>query len=157
MNCSSAHCVGDYFLLQTDQNSGDAITNLKLQKLCYYAQAWHVTLMDRPLFSERIKAWAHGPVVPDLYHRFKKYRWDAIDPSDVRTDPYEDMHSDDLQFLAQIWAQYGPMSGKQLEYLTHSEEPWKLAYGDRPMGSACENEITLEAMKAYYGRQLAAA
>jgi uncharacterized phage-associated protein len=156
-NYVSAHCVGDYFLLQTDQNAGDTISNLKLQKLCYYAQAWHYTLKNNPLFNEKIKAWAHGPVIPDLYHRFKQYRWDAIDPSDLITNPYEDLHGDDMMFLDSVWNRYSPLSAKQLERLTHSEDPWKEAYGDRPTGQACDAEITLDSMKAYFGRKLHAA
>lgn len=153
-NFASAHSVGDYFLLQMDQNSGDTISNLKLQKLCYYAQAWHYTLYSQPLFQEKIKAWAHGPVIPDLYHRFKHLRWSCIDPSDIRTDPYEDFHSETLAFLQSVWERYSPLSGRELEDLTHSEDPWRLAYGDRPAGDKCDVEITLDSMRAFYGKQL---
>lgn len=157
-NLVSAHCVADFFLLQTDQNSGDSLTNLKLQKLCYYSQAWHVARNDgRPLFAEKIKAWAHGPVIPDLWHRFKNYRWGSIDSSDVRGDPYDDLPQCDLDFLNEIWTIYSPLSGKQLEILTHSEDPWRAAYGDRPLGTKCDVEITLESMRKFYGMRLQAA
>ena len=155
MNLVSPHCVGDYFILQVDQNSGDSITNLKLQKLCYYAQAWSYALREKPLFVDKIKAWAHGPVIPSLYQRFKPYRWNAIDPSDLRSDPYEDLHKEDLLLLSSVWDRYGMLSGKQLEWLTHSEAPWKMAYGDRKPGSACNEEIKPEAMLAFYKGQLA--
>lgn len=155
-NLISAHCVADYFLLQTDPNAGDAITNLKLQKLCYYGQAWHVAHTGRPLFSEKIKAWAHGPVIPDLWHRFKDRRWLSLDVSDVKTDPYNDLHVKDQAFLDGVWRSYSPLSGKQLEELTHSEAPWKIAYGDRPLGQACNTEITLDSMREYYRSQLPA-
>lgn len=153
-NYVSAHCVGDYFLLQTDTNAGDTISNLKLQKLCYYAQAWHLAFYGQPLFGDKIKAWAHGPVIPGLYHRFKEYRWGSIDPSDLKTNPYEDLHPEQLAFLRSVWERYGGWTGKQLEDLTHSEEPWRLAYGDRPLGEACDAEITQESMRAFYGKQL---
>lgn len=153
-NNISCHQIADFFLLQIDQNSGDTISNLKLQKLCYYAQAWALTLDDAPLFPERIEAWAHGPVIPELYKRFKKYKWNAIDPSEVLTDPYRDLHDQDVEFLGDIWTQYGGLSAKQLERLTHSESPWKDAYGDTAPGGACHAEIEHQAMKSYYSREL---
>ncbi len=43
----------------------------KLQKLVYYSQAWHLVWDEEPLFEERIKAWANGPVVPALYRTYR--------------------------------------------------------------------------------------
>lgn len=153
-NCISCHHVADFFLLKIDQNAGDSITNLKLQKLCYYAQAWHLALFGKKLFEGKIEAWAHGPVVPELYNRFKKYKWECIDALDTKTDPYSDLHWDDLEFLDMVWEKYGSFSGITLEKMTHKEDPWKLAYGDRPYGSRCDVEITAESMEKYYKGQL---
>lgn len=153
-NTVSADTVADFFLLQMDRNAGDTISQLKLQKLCYYAQAWHLAVFGEPLFGEPIEAWAHGPVVPSLYSRFRSYRWDAIDPSEAKTDPYEDLHSDHLELLEAVFEKYGSLTAKQLERLTHSEAPWRDAYGDTPQGRACDEEITHEAMKTFYRKQL---
>ena len=43
------------------------ITTMKLQKLCYYAQAWSLVWEEEPLFDEEFEAWANGPVCPELY------------------------------------------------------------------------------------------
>ena len=56
--------AADYFLSKIDEDAGDVITNLKLQKLVYYAQGFSLALCGRPLFAERIEAWQHGPVCP---------------------------------------------------------------------------------------------
>ena len=76
---SSVHDVADFFinLASADQ---DSLTHLKLQKLCYYAQGWHLALQGKPLFAARLEAWAHGPVAPVLYDRFKPIRYHAISP-----------------------------------------------------------------------------
>ena len=64
----SCHDVAQYFLAQMDEDAGDLISNLKLQKLVYYAQGFALALHGRPLFRERVEAWTHGaPVVPELY------------------------------------------------------------------------------------------
>jgi len=44
------------------------MTAMKLQKLVYYSQAWHLVWDEEPLFSDPIEAWANGPIVRSLYH-----------------------------------------------------------------------------------------
>lgn len=64
--------AADYFLSKIDEDAGDVITNLKLQKLVYYAQGFSLALCGRPLFAERIEAWQHGPVCPALFAKYEK-------------------------------------------------------------------------------------
>ena len=42
------------------EQKGDMST-MKLQKLCYYSQAWGLVWDDEPLFDEDFEAWANGP------------------------------------------------------------------------------------------------
>ncbi|HUZ03805.1 MAG TPA: type II toxin-antitoxin system antitoxin SocA domain-containing protein, partial [Acidobacteriaceae bacterium] len=63
MKHTSASDIAKYFIASF-QKKNKAISNLKLQKLLYYAQAWHLALYGSPLFSDSIEAWVHGPVVP---------------------------------------------------------------------------------------------
>ena len=153
-NHASCHIIADYFLLKLDPLAGDALTNLKLQKLCYYAQGWHLALFGAPLFSEVIEAWAHGPVVPELYQRFKSYKWQAIDPFELVSDPEADLHDEQKEFLDQVWSRYNSFSGKMLEHMTHAEPPWKAAYRPATPQGACQNVISHEAMKAHFGNLL---
>lgn len=67
------YIVAKYFL------SKSRMTHKKLQKLCYYAQAWHCAFYkNKPLFENRIEAWVHGPVSPELYYRYYNYGWNEI-------------------------------------------------------------------------------
>lgn len=156
-NLLSCNVVADYFLLQVDALAGDTLSNLKLQKLCYYGQAWSLALEGRPLFQERIEAWAHGPAIPKLYRRFKKYGSQAIDPFDIVTDPMHDLHPEHKALLDAVWDRYGGLSGTQLRNLTHRERPWIDARGDTCEGENCTVEITHESMRAYYRRMLESA
>ena len=156
-NHISCHAVADYFLLQVDFPADDSISHLKLQKLCYYAQAWHLALHGKPLFGERIEAWAHGPVVPELYKRFKANGWQTIDPQSLRSDPMGEIASEDRTFLDQVWERYGGRMGRQLENMTHAEAPWKDTYGDRETGEKCQDEITQKAMREFYTAKLVTA
>ena len=63
---ANCHDVAAYILAKQDDDSGDLISNLKLQKLAYYAQGFCLAMHGRPLFPEAIKAWKHGPVVSEL-------------------------------------------------------------------------------------------
>src|SRR5260364_350033 len=70
--------VANYFLTLVEEEVGDALSNLKLQKLVYYAQGFHLALFSRPLFENAIEAWTHGPVIPGLYHAYKQYGAGAL-------------------------------------------------------------------------------
>ncbi len=81
----TAQDVAKYFLAQIDDESGDTISHLKLQKLVYYAQGYHLALTGKPLFRDIIRAWAHGPVVRSVYNSYSKYGSKAI-PRPKRVD-----------------------------------------------------------------------
>ena len=53
--------------------AGDECSNMKLQKLVYFADGLHLAFGQGPLVREPFEAWKYGPVVPDLYHKFKNY------------------------------------------------------------------------------------
>ncbi len=69
--------IADYFIWLAN-NTGSFISNLKLQKLVYYAQAWYLAIHDQPLFNEEFEAWIHGPVIPVLYQKYKTFSWKPI-------------------------------------------------------------------------------
>ncbi|HEV7589462.1 MAG TPA: type II toxin-antitoxin system antitoxin SocA domain-containing protein [Longimicrobium sp.] len=145
----SALDVAAWFLNEIDRRAGDSITNLKLQKLVYYAQAWAVALLDHPLFDEDVEAWAHGPVVDHVYQEYKEFRYDTLPRSRrrFRFAPQE------LTVLQDVLAVYGEHSAKFLEKLTHEEEPWRVAWGDRPTTSRSRQQISLSMMRRFYRRQ----
>lgn len=135
----TCHDVARYFLTLTDEEAGDLISNLKLQKLVYYAQGFHLALFDSPLFEDPIEAWTHGPVVPELYHAYKEYGSDAIPvPSDVDISIYDD---ETQELLNEVYEVFGQFSAWKLRNMTHDEPPWKNADG---------GVITPESMKEYF-------
>ena len=77
---ASAETAARYILLlaQNTEQEPELITQLRLHKLLYYAQGWHLGIRGQPLFAERIEAWKHGPVVAPLYPKFADYGAVAI-------------------------------------------------------------------------------
>jgi len=139
--------VANYFLKCQDVDAGDLMSNMKLQKLVYYAQGFHLAIKDRPLFNETIMAWEHGPVCVPLYKQYKRYGGRAIPiPYDVDTYGIFDQETRDL--LDMVHYCYGQFSAWKLRNLTHEETPWLVAYRK---GRA---EISLDDMKAYFKTQL---
>ena len=120
----------------------------KLQKLVYYGQAWSLVWDDGPLFSERIEAWAYGPVVRDLYvsHR-KQYMIDKV----PRGRP-DKLNEDQRESLDVVIEFYSPFNAQQLSDLTHEEEPWKKARREAGLvsGQRGSAEITHDSMAWYY-------
>lgn len=114
--------VAEFFLSAVDESSGDNMTNLRLQKLLYYAQGWHLALLEEPLFSEDIQAATHGPVVRPLYEKYKQYGGERIPSVGHFSQTLFKRSSRDV--LGQVWRTYGQFSAKRLEDMTHQERPW---------------------------------
>src|SRR4051812_7079696 len=74
----TAEDVANFFLCCIDEDAGDNISNLKLQKFLYYAQGFHLAMFGVKLFDEPVKAWTHGPVVESIYHKYKGFGAGAI-------------------------------------------------------------------------------
>lgn len=123
-----------------------SMTAMKLQKLAYYSQAWHLVWEERPLFPERVQAWANGPVIYELY---KVHRRQFM----VNTVPggNKDLLSpDETSSIDAVLSTYAPFTAQQLSELTHREEPWRQARADVPDGRRSQNEITPGMMFEYY-------
>ena len=117
----SAKKVAEYFLSLSDEDLGDMISNLKLQKLCYYAQGFSLALYNKPLFKEEIVAWNHGPVVPELYREYKEYGANGIPVPNVDLTKYT---KEEKELMNEVYTVYGQFSAWKLVNMTHSEAPW---------------------------------
>lgn len=152
MTRASCSDVADFFIALANV-SGEPITNLKLQKLVYYSQAWHLAIWGKPLFSGHFEAWVHGPVCPTLYQQYKAFRWMPIE---------KDLDEEDLkkmrkafgptisEFLDEVAEEYMGMTAYDLERLVHSEGPWQWARGPLPEDAPSRNVIHDEWMKEFY-------
>lgn len=133
--------VADFFL------SKESMTPKKLQKLTYYAEAWHQALLDKPLIhDESFQAWVHGPVAPSLYHKYKKYGWTPIPTKECTLD----FNKESLSILESVWETYGNQDGNSLEALTHAEAPWINARIGLEPDENSNVVISSEDMKKYY-------
>ncbi|MEN8215513.1 MAG: type II toxin-antitoxin system antitoxin SocA domain-containing protein [Pseudomonadota bacterium] len=140
----SCYDVARYFLAQVDEDAGDLISNLKLQKLVYYAQGINLALSDHPLFPEALEAWIHGPAVPVLFHTYKSYEAGAIPPP--RDMDFSIYCVQTRELLDEVYTVFGQFSAWKLYKMTHEEPPWK----NTPVG----HEISFSAMRDYFKTQV---
>jgi uncharacterized phage-associated protein len=137
----SALDVAHYFVTQVDEESGDSISNLKLQKLLYYAQGFHLAAYGEPLFPERIKAWVHGPVVPEVYHQLKQY---ASGPVVIAGEVDRSQFAQkSLELLDEVYSVYGQYSAAALRNMSHEEPPWT----QTPQGETISHGLMTEFFK----------
>ena len=121
--------IANFFISlgMSESESEDYMTNLRLNKLMYFAQAWSLVLYKKPLFAEQIEAWPFGPVVPSVYHKYKGYGKSQITTLDphFRLDLLDD---EEQQLLFAIMAFYGEYSTRGLVDLSHEAgSPWAQA------------------------------
>lgn len=129
------------------ENLGE-ISAMKLQKLMYYSQAWHMAWDDNELFQEDFEAWANGPVLPCLYQMHKgKFK---VSASLFTSADCNNISPDEKESINQVLSYYGEKSAQWLSSLTHKEDPWLNARGDCSPGDRCSNIITKASMHEYY-------
>ena len=149
--------IADYFIVRC-VTGGVQLNVLKLQKLVYYAQAWHLAFYNRRLFDDAFEAWVHGPVCRALYNRFRdeKSLYSPVVEADVRRGFNPDNLPGEVRaHLEEILEAYAHFSGAQLESLTHSEDPWVEARRGFGPADRCSNEIDDQVMRDYYRQRVA--
>ena len=121
----------------------------KLQKLCYYAQAWHYTWTERRLIEEEFHAWRNGPVCPELFYIHKGLF--MIDATELSQGDPKKLDADEKDSVDAVLEEYGNLEPYYLRALTHEESPWRDARGNLPEDANSDERINVESMGKYYG------
>lgn len=139
--------IANFFL------SKESMTQKKLQKLCYYSEAWswalrHCSIVDEG--SAEFQAWVHGPVNIELREKYKSYGWKDIEKNDEVVQGLIDAPDGVIGMLESVWNTYGDKDGDTLEILTHSEKPWIEAREGVSEYEPSNNVISTETMAKFY-------
>lgn len=127
---------------------GTSMTTMKLQKLVYYSQAWHLTWTGKSLFNDEIQAWANGPVTRSLFEHHKGMY--SISASQLTAGQVDHLGPEQQSVVDIVLETYGPMTGTQLSMLTHAEVPWLNARGHLSAGDKSAAAITMDSMRIFY-------
>jgi uncharacterized phage-associated protein len=125
---SDAKAISSYFIARSSELNENDLTNLKLQKLLFYAQAERLKKLGKPMFPEQIEAWSYGPVVSSVYHWLKGCGAYPITTFDIDADDSK-LSSVERIYLNSIWNQYSKYSANFLVTKTHEKNsPWEKAF-----------------------------
>lgn len=144
--------VANAFIEKSKAGQLPDLDPMKLQKLVFYAQSWHLKIYGEPLVDDFFSKWPYGPVIPSLYHEVKQYGSGRItnlignvsgNAIVTPTIPAHDIKS--RQLIDKIVEVYGPLRGTQLSYLTH--EPGT-AWSQTPReGDVIPNKLMADAIR----------
>jgi len=125
----------------------ESTSPMKLQKLCYYAQGYALAEGNQ-LFDEDFQAWQHGPVVNDLYDKYREYKWRQI------SEDVGDADDAILEFITDVVSAYGRYDGAALSTMTHRESPWVDARGDLDESQGSTAIMTKKSIGNFFAAKL---
>lgn len=125
--------------------SAGSIPTFKLQKLCYYSQAWYLVWNDLPLFYEDFEVWDTCPVCPELYQAHKNFN--TISADDLGMGNENKLTPEQKKDIDKVVAFYKEMPGHLLSNLICQEQPFKETK-ESPRGDC--NIIPKKLMHDYY-------
>ncbi|GAC1408039.1 MAG: DUF4065 domain-containing protein [Candidatus Velthaea sp.] len=123
------------------------MAQLALQKLLYYCQAASLAWSARPMFGDRIEAWANGPVVVPFWNRHRFEGWIGSVPEGKA------LSDDETKRIAdRIFEHFGHYRPEQLSDMTHGEKPWINARHGLQPGQRGNVEVPIPAMYEHYSQ-----
>lgn len=141
------------YLLVLAFDDGDLISNLKMQKLVYFAYAHVLRETGYRLFPEPIQAWANGPVVWELYSQLKRYGRGPIGEDFLAGDVESEFDRlnevfppEVIETLNGVYEAYIGKSAFELVTLTHNQLPWQEAREGLAPGEHSTNVLSDEAI-----------
>ena len=138
--------VADFFVDSALSDPDDNMTNMRVNKLLFFAQGWSLAKREgRPLFQEDFYAWDYGPVVPEVYQKYKVAGKGKI--QDVDNDNYDNNFTEEeSQLLIDVLREYSKFSTSGLVDLSHrAGSPW-----DKVYERGRSNLIPKEDIRAYF-------
>lgn len=154
--------ISRYVINYSNQENYD-ISNLKLQKLLYFIQAYFLITKKAPCFKEDIEAWDFGPVVPSAYYKYRLFggsnipsittytiiekNSDDISQSKIKSAKYDKacIASCDAKLIEDVINKFSNYSASDLVEITHRQNPWKNAYEN-----GRNTIITIESIRSYF-------
>jgi len=137
-------------------------SQLKLQKLVYYSEGWHLAYFEQSIIPEDFEAWVHGPAIRELWDHYKgrgtmltEYYIKPERIDKIRSYFNHVLNPQQIEMLNDVIKEYGDKSAYHLEALTHGEKPWKEARKGYSHSQRSEVVISKKTMKTFYQELLA--
>lgn len=140
--------IANFFVQLSNSIPDDSISNLKLNKMLYFAQGWMLAVNDRPLFEEDFEAWDYGPVIREVYDAYKPCgKWPIKEAADSFDE--SSLDSQELELLADVYNAYGKYTGYALANMTYQKgTPWEKVHVYK-----ANNLISKDSMRTFFKAQ----
>lgn len=139
------------YVINKSYEEGYPISNLKLQKILYFIQGYTLSIKDEACFSDRIEAWNYGPVVPNVYKKFKIFGANnipsigRIENDEVIDESNKNIDIQDKIIIDAVLKLLRKYSAGALVDITHKQAPWKDA-----IAKGNNSEITKESICQFF-------
>lgn len=131
--------------------AGIPTTPMQILKLVYIAHGWMLGIVGDPLIRQDVEAWKYGPVVPEVYHRYKPF---GGFPIVMSTREQDELPPDQLALVAAVERVYRRFNGLQLSTMTHQPgSPWHITV--QKYGKDANAVIRNELIRRHYRSLLA--
>jgi len=138
--------AAEFLIELANKTENSSITSLQLNKLLYYAQGCNIQRSGKPLFQDLVVVWKHGPVIDEVYH---KYKWcgNRPIPTERAAGKSAEFSRDAKELLIDVFREYGNYAPEDLIDMTHANgTPW---YDSRQVGS---HVISIDQLREYFSR-----
>ena len=117
-------------LKNSDDDIVEYTSRLKLLKLLYYIQGYHLAMFNAPLFNDKMEAWLHGPVVPSVYKWVKDMTDEKLQDEAMNDEQMGalNLHPQQTELISEVLKIYNKYSAYGLRDKTHTEMPWLSVY-----------------------------
>ena len=126
-------------VMKYSKEHGLEYSNLRVQKLLYFVQAYFIVALKKVCFNESILAWEYGPVVREVY--------DAIKNEEINLEEELFTHNisqEDKNIIENLVQNYKNKSTWELVEITYRQDTWVKAYPN--------NVITPKSIGDYFGK-----
>lgn len=128
------------------------VTPLALEKLLFFCNGVNYAVNGKQLILDESQAWAHGPVYPSVYNKYKKYKYKPIDDGILSDHGWmvSKLSEEELKVIDMVIRTFGLYSPKTLEKISHSQRPWREKRVGYKENEAGQEVIDEKSIKAYY-------
>lgn len=142
-------------LTKDDFDVYEGISHLKLQKLLYFAQGVTLSSTEHALFNDRIMAWEHGPVIPNVYEIYRKYGKKDIPTASTneknRIVSQIENDTEIARLLNFVYDNFAIYTAWQLRDMTHEDgAPWDVTVKEHGLNS----EISQDLIRNYFNENV---
>lgn len=142
----SAIVIALWFIKRFEKDDLE-VSELKIQKLLYFSEAWNQFFTNKELFKENIEAWSSGPVVPSVFYSLKEFN--SKDSLEELTEGQE-LKKDVIELLEDVYETYANISDEALTQYVQRELPWIEARIGFEIEERCHNVIPKNKIKNYF-------